>query len=426
MTKVAIALLLLAGAIASRILLAHAPVQFSLDLAQPLPVATWWGGYGAQLFALLCIVLALGYVAYLSLLRRQPPPLRVTLIIAAASLAAGLAWSPLFSSDVYAYAAYGSLALHGVNPYAHAVLPGDPYAAAAQWQWTHALPLCVYGEAFVAIASALVSLTKALGVAATLDAFRVLSCAAFMLCAYLLANAGHAQDGERGRRAALFFALNPVALWSAAEGHNDTLMLAVVLGGFVLMRAQPVIGTALSVAAGTIKLPGLVPGAVFAALQWRARTWQPILGAVAGSIVVALASLPMVYAFTARSSQHSYHAFASVQSLHPLVAMALALWLALGIRRAATPIDRFCLLALIAWLAIPNPYPWYTLWVLPLAAWATDRRIALASLCVTATSVLRYIPDAVGTPGALATAALGLAALCGYAPLLRRAIISAL
>lgn len=422
MTKVAV--IFFVGAIVSRLWLIHAPANLSIDLAQPLVVATWWGAFGAQLLVILYLTLALAFAAYLRALR-APPSLRTTVIISAFALAAGLFWQPIFSSDIYAYAAYGEMALRGINPYSHATMLGDPFVVAAQWQWSGNLPVCVYGEAFVLIASALVALTKSFGVAATLYGFRIASCCAFLACALLLRQVGGARDDERGRRAAMFLALNPVAIWSACEGHNDTWMLALVLGGMVLYRRHPVLGAALSVVSGAIKVPGMAPGAAVALLQWiSSRRWQPLLGAFVGLVVVAFASAPIAVALTTNASHGHYQPFVSVQSLSPVLAIVLALALLLRARAATTPVDRFCLFVLAGWLAIPNPYPWYSLWLLPLAAWTTDRRIATAALLVTAVAMLRYIPDSVGTPSEAAAILLGLAALGAYAPLFDRAIIS--
>jgi hypothetical protein len=82
-----------------------------------------------------------------------------------------------------------------------------------------------------------------------------------------------------------------------------------------------------------------------------------------------------------------------------------------------TPIDRWCMLALAAWITIPNPYPWYALWMLPLAAFARDRRVIVTTLTVTSAALLRYLPDAAAVPTGAESLALGALALSAYAPL---------
>lgn len=403
---------LLAGAVMSGALLAHAPSNALPGLSQPLAVATSWGTFGARLVAILFVALACAFAAYRIALR-HPPALPSTLAAIALSLIAALAWRPVFSSDVYAYAAYGAMMLHGVNPYQHATI-ADPFVAAARWQWSGSLPVCVYGAAFVAFAAAMVGLTKTFGVAAVLYALRIAACGAFVVCAWLLARAGTPDDAARGRRAALFFGLNPVAVWTAAEGHNDVFAIAVVLAGVAVSRYSARLGSTIASAAGALKLPAIAAGFPLG-----------LGGGITGALVALGASIPLAIAFASNIAPHGHYApFASVQSLSPLLALATAIALVLRARHAATRIDRLGLLALIAWLAIPNPYPWYGLWLLPLAAWATDRRIATAALLITAAALLRYIPDAVALPGRPEAIALGAAAFLGYTPLFDRAIIS--
>jgi hypothetical protein len=59
---------------------------------------------------------------------------------------------------------------------------------------------------------------------------------------------------------------------------------------------------------------------------------------------------------------------------------------------------------------IPNPYPWYGVWLLALAALAPRSRAATAALLLSFTALLRYIPDAVATPSPAEAAVLSVAA----------------
>jgi hypothetical protein len=67
-------------------------------------------------------------------------------------------------------------------------------------------------------------------------------------------------------------------------------------------------------------------------------------------------------------------------------------------------------LALSGWLLIPNPYPWYALWLIAIAALAPRTRVAFAALLLATASLLRYAPDAIGAPSPLVAVALGIAA----------------
>ena len=407
-----IAVALFLGALASRIALHAFATIFALDLAQPLPVATNWGWSGALCWAILALALALAFVPYLFALRR-PLSLANTLIACALALLAGACWLPLLSSDVYAYAAYGEMARIGLDPYLHHVT-GDAIAGAANWQWRpSSVPICVYGSTFVTIARVIVALLHGFGIAIVLDGFRVLSCIALLLCGYAAGLLG-------GARAAAFLACNPIALWIALEGHNDTWMLAAVLFGFVVLRRAPAIGAAIVALAATIKLPAL--GASIALALDRIlerRDARAVLGGtIAGCAAVAASSVALIAGVRSELAPHgTYAPLVSVQALGWPVALVVFAAVLSRVRAMTLPVDRWCVLALAAWVAIPNPYPWYALWLLPLGAFARDRRAATTVLTVSAAALLRYLPDAAATPPHVLSIGYGLIALTAFVPL---------
>src|ERR1700693_2044772 len=103
-----------AGAVASRVLLRAEPQRWTADLSQPLVVVTAWRDYGLDFFVIFALTIAL----------------------AASALIAAFSWPIVFSSDVYAYAAYGDLTLHGHNPYIPvSAAYHDRFVDAARWQW---------------------------------------------------------------------------------------------------------------------------------------------------------------------------------------------------------------------------------------------------------------------------------------------------
>lgn len=399
-----------AGAVLARTVLHAAAPRFPVDLAQPLVVATNWGAAGALVWSITAATIAGAAFFYWNALQGAAPRAWALFAASGAAMLAGLFWLPLLSSDVYAYAAYGEMARLGLDPYVHHALGGDAIVAAARWQWSGTLPICVYGEAFVALARAIVTALHGLGIAAVLDGFRLLSMAALLAC-------GFAALHLRDERSAAFIALNPLALYEAIEGHNDTVMLAIVLAGFVLMRRSPLLGTALAALGATVKAPAL---AASWAVAWERRSGAQLAGALLGTVVVAAASLRLLLGVRTTLAPHAHYApYASVQSLAPVLAAALALAVLARARSVAEPVDRWTLVALAAWLAIPNPYPWYALWLIALAAFVTDRRIVVAVLAVSAASLLRYLPDAAGVPAPALALGLGIAALLAYTPLAR-------
>ncbi len=74
-------------------------------------------------------------------------------------------------------------------------------------------------------------------------------------------------------------------------------------------------------------------------------------------------------------------------------------------------------LTLALWVLVPNPYPWYALWLVAVAALAPGTRVAAASLLLSLTSVLRYVPDAIAAPNEPMAVLLGIAAILPFAVL---------
>src|SRR6516164_901313 len=128
MRLIAPALAIFAGALASRLLLHAAPSSIAVDLAQPLAVATNWHAFGFVTWLLLACTLGVAGIAYADVMRERPKRAQTLPFVLAASaiaLVAGFYFIPLFSSDVYAYAAYGEMARTGLNPYTSTTLPKD-------------------------------------------------------------------------------------------------------------------------------------------------------------------------------------------------------------------------------------------------------------------------------------------------------------
>ncbi len=387
--------------------------------AQPLLVVTDWGGRGAYpLGALLLTLAATGFVYGRALAR--PASLSAPTVAAIVAVALAAAWCAplLFSSDVYAYAAYGELARLGLNPYAHAP-PGlnDPLLRDAAWQWRPlTFPICVYGPAFVALARAVVDTLAPLGTLAQLNGLRAAASAALLLIVPL-AYAAYGDDRAAKLRAAATIALNPPAIWCAVEGHNDAIALAIVVAGFAVAR-RGFFGTGAVIVAfsGLVKAPAALAAVAFAAVQRRAR-----LGAAMGIALVAAFSLPLMFGVGARLAPHGRYApqaslAAIVAPWSPVAAIALAgaIGIALGVagvrRLRCGDKAGWIWLGIGAWALVPNPYPWYGIWLVALAAMAPRSRAATAAILLSFTSLLRYVPDAIAVPGAAGSIALGVAA----------------
>ena len=413
------------GAIACAVLLAHPPHAIATDLAQALPVVTYWKTFGALMFAALFFATAIACIGYVGVLR-SPTTVPMTLAISAIACVVALAFPVIFSSDVYAYAGYGYLALHGINPYAHArITAHEPLLEAMVWQWGNPPPMCVYGPLFVWIAQAIVAVTLPLGVGAPLLALRVLACIALVSCAPL-AYAAFQKFPERTRLAAAAgIALNPVAIWSSAEGHNDAIVLAIVLAGFALaQRARYLSGAIVVALAALVKAPALAASLGMIAVAWqdRRRLQSVLAGTAIGVLVTLLIAAPLESALRSHLvpagkylAQYSpQYVFASFLPMWLAIAAAVVPALALaaiGARRLALrEFDGAIFIALGAWIAIPNPYPWYALWILPSAFLAWNTRASWAVISASLLIVFRYYAEATSASVPL-PAGVGLVAL---------------
>jgi len=405
-----------AGSVVMHVWLARAPRSIANDLAQPLAVVTAWHAYGSVAFAILAVTVAAAAAGLVAAVRRSAPSAQpgdgITVVgLAALALGAAGTWPVVFSSDVYAYAAYGALALTGVDPYAPvpASLHG-PFIEAARYQWTGPFPPCIYGPLFVALAREGVALLAPAGVAATLTGFRLAAGAAF-LAGIALLDAALAGRSPRLRFAAVCaYGLNPVALWTAAEGHNDAfLMLAVLAGAALAARGQRVVGALLLALSPLLKAPGLLLAAMAAlhAAFFEPRGRRATLAALGlGTLLAAaLAVPPLRPALAALGAHGRYAPSVSAQGLlGPVAALVLAaaaaLFAVICLKRQRRAGFGWAGIAVL--LALPNPYPWYAPWLLPLALAAGAEPAGIALWAATISSVVRYLPDAAGDllPGA--------------------------
>lgn len=408
----------------------HAPASIASDLRQPVVVVTNWHWYGAGLFAILFAACALATLAYVAGLRDAPgsraPSILWMVGLCATAIACAWLAPAIFSSDVYAYAAYGEMVRLGSNPYAHAVLPsGNSIFDAAIWQWGNPLPACVYGPAFVAIAAVIASAAHGLPTVVTLDALRLVASLALLICVPL-ACLSYGGSGAQRLTAAATIALNPTTLWCVAEGHNDAIALAIVLGGCAVVRRRPALGAALAALSGTIKLPGIAAGA---AIGYRDR--HALAGAALGTLATLALSAPLLVGVATQLAPHGRFApQASFEAIvKPLLflvvredrstsilAVAIALAAAAACATAAIRqlrrgrLEGWSYAAIGGWLLVPNPYPWYALWLLPIAALAPGRRASLVLVLLSLASLLRYVPDAVDASTPAMQLVLGIAA----------------
>jgi hypothetical protein len=384
------------GAIASQLLFGvlHKPDDV---LGQPIAVVTSWGWSGVaawSIYAATMLVAGAGY--WLAIVRSRQLSLATILSASALACMAALAFRFILSSDVYAYAAYGALSATHQDPYVHRTFPPaqliDPaWTRAIGFEWP-SLPACIYGPAFIALARAIV-LTTHFDLAATLAVFRIASIVAFVAAVAIAARV----VPERGRLLAAVVGLNPVVISTVAEGHNDALVfLLAAISAYVALR-KPEIAGFLAGASALLKATGAVValGLAYALGNRRFAVWACV--AIAASIAIQLLATQLSggYQSAAPTDFVGSSNAAITMGIHGLIALGLvvrALYNAGSGARAAA----LAAAALAIWALYPQDYPWYGMWLLPLAAFTLERREGAVLLVLTFSSTLRYLSDAYG------------------------------
>ena len=339
---------------------------------------------------------------------------------------------PLFSRDLYSYMAQGLVAHGGHDPYtasASVLGPGPVLASVAEvWRHTPA----PYGPLFVSSTRAVAAL---FGSSFTADilALRVLELAGVALVMVFVPRLARTMGADPGL-ALWLVVLSPLSLFSfIASGHNDALMLGLLVAGLALVAERRMtLGLCLCALAITVKIPA-AGAVVFVGAGWlRSERGRERLWALARVVVVPVAT---VVAVTAASGlgfgwlgpsalrvptdvrvlptpsvavgsllgqvlsgvgvHVQRHAVVTVVQWVCVAASAvIVLWLLSKVRR---PDDvRLLGVALAAFVLLsPTVWPWYLLWGLALLAAGAAQR-ARTLVVVGALAMLVVGPG--GTP----------------------------
>lgn len=406
----------LAGLLAASLLICGSATRSELLLPSSLrPLPAWLAGpldgAGASLglAALIAVFLVLfaSYAVTAGTAHRLSPRVLLGAILALHAMV--LFAPPLFSSDVFSYDAYARIgAVYGANPYLHGP-SGFPLEAlhpliGVQWVGTPT----VYGPLFTALSYLFVPF----GIAADVLAYKVVAAASSLVLIALVWRAARLRGVDPVKAAALV-GLNPViVLFGVGGGHNDLLMLAILVAGlYVLLQRRELSGGALMVAATAVKLTaGLLLPFAFAAEHGQRRGPRARRGLVLGAGLATVAVLALAYTFfgsgplqmlgtlqgiQGQGGPHSVVGFlATAVGLPGLIGPAgtalsvvFALTLAWLLRRvwigeldwiAGAGWATVCLLLTTGFLV-----PWYVAWLIPLAALSGDRRLLAASVALT-------------------------------------------
>jgi alpha-1,6-mannosyltransferase len=353
-------------------------------------------------------VAAMGIVYCLALATARTLPMRAIVVCVIALHAVLLLSPPLRMEDMFDYIGYARLgALHGLNPYTHAVADAahDPVYRFTGW---HHLT-SPYGPLFTAITYPLAFLPlpvaywvlKAATVLASLG-FLALVCR----CARLL--------GRDPRPALLFVAANPIFLIFMLGGfHNDVFMLVPSTAAIALMleRRDRAAGGALVVAVAVkftavLLLPFLL--VAFAGEAASRRRIELLKGFALAALPLLILSLTLFGPALPNLKQQS--TLLTSLSLPTLIGDLIgagggAPWLLhvadivvvativyMLVRRRSDWLtgagwSTFALVLSLGWLV-----PWYVVWILPLAALGTSVWLRLWTIALTAFLIGTFVP----------------------------------
>jgi hypothetical protein len=375
------------------------------------------------------------FVSYLVGLK-YVPRLSARWVIAAVVVAHAIMFlaPPLALTDIFNYVNYGRMEIaHHLNPYTTTPIlepHNDPSYALSNW---HQL-LSPYGPLFTLMTFAVVPL----GVAASFWTLKGLLMLTSLATVWLVWRAARLL-GRDPVAAIVLVGLNPIVLvWGLGGDHNDFLMMFFAMLGFYLLllagslpgaftTSQPppamsanraaslraVAGAAFVVAVAIKASSGILLPVVLASLLPNRRHFvQAVLGMLVAAIVVGTSS---VIAFGPHFPDLATQGrLVTMTSLPNLLGLALgqggetntlrlllsgvliasvATCCVLAYRRrdslTAAGWASVALLVTLSWVL-----PWYVLWVLPLAALSSSRRLRFASILIGVYFIVAWVPIA--------------------------------
>ena len=323
---------------------------------------------------------------------------------------------PLFlSRDVYSYAIYGRMvSVHGVNPYVDipASFIDDPVYPLVSVDWIDSPS--VYGPAFVVISAAVTGVFSS--PPSLVLAFKALAAVASLGTMVLAVAGARRVRPERAAFAAVLVGWNPVIVFhGVAGGHNDALVgLALAAGVLLILSGRELWATVALVVGTLVKISGGVPLAiaVLAAVFRRPRGQR--LRTLAAHVGVGLAvALPFIVPFeqaedpslgtlelTSRQGWLAPSRFVLVvlrgtanflggdlagdivsvvvRLAFPLLFLIVLVMLVRHLATDPARIEPPLVVAAMGWATLvalmisPLLYPWYAMWLVPVA-WLVPR-----------------------------------------------------
>jgi alpha-1,6-mannosyltransferase len=226
----------------------------------------------------------------------SPLPTVTLAIVAALWVIPILVAPPLFSQDVYSYAAQGQMVTQGINPYVHgpdALGPNSPYYPLVDQLWG-ASP-APYGPVFIGLDAVINSVTGHHVLAAVVG-LRLLALAGVVLIAIGLPVLARKMRRDPGTVFVLAV-LNPVTVLHLIGGaHNDALMLGLLVAGMALaVKQRPLWAVTLCALAAAVKVPAAL-GVVYVGWHWlgQSATWRERVRPVLTSVLTAIGIMALI------------------------------------------------------------------------------------------------------------------------------------
>jgi hypothetical protein len=350
------------------------------------------------------LALVLGAWLVLGLLLKRGAALRPLYKITCIWAAPLLLGPPIFSRDLYSYAADGMMVQRHINPYEYgpAALGAGKFLAPVSHAWlTTPSP---YGPLFLRMANAAVRWSGG-SVVTTIMILRLFEVAAVVLIAICLPKLAKAADKDPAR-AVWLGVCNPLILFHfIGGGHNDALMIGLIIAGLTVATVanRPLLGVLLCVVAATIKAPALLPagfiifeamrrapaeqrvstfvklsglgGLVFVGLSWACGLGWGWIGALGipgtnRTLLTPTTFLAHLVSLVVGHDTLVLNLVRTAAAVATLVGIVYLLWRAPKIGTV-----RACGIALALIVALgPIVLPWYALWGLIVLA-AVGRRI---------------------------------------------------
>jgi hypothetical protein len=305
----------------------------------------------------------------------------------------------LLSTDVFSYIAYARMGVeHGIDPYLHGPLAieSDPVFKYVGEDWLRVAT--AYGPLYTLISYPL----AVLGVKGALWGAKVEALAASAGTLALTWRCARAR-GYDPAVALVAVGANPLyVLYGLGGAHNDLIMTFFMMAAVALVFAErDAPAGAAVVAAGMVKATGAV---MLPFMLLARRSWRGLAGAVGAGVAVAVVSYPVfgLHGLDVVSALNRDAALVSTDSFATEIAHLLGKPGVFPVDHDLLKVALVVIVAHLAWrtwrgydwvsasgwallaVAVTSTWllAWYTLWTLPLAVIARDRRLLVATFAV--------------------------------------------